>query len=81
MAVGVVVSRISPGPKMLASGSMRSIRVTLSPRERTYSVAASGAPTLSRMRSVAVLSLQIMAATRRSDSVMVPPVCFSVAGA
>ncbi len=57
MAEGVVVSRGSLGRDWLRAVSMRSMRVTVSPRERANRVKPAGPPMLARMRLAAVLSL------------------------
>jgi hypothetical protein len=57
IAAGVVVSRSSPGMALFNSGSIRSRRVTRSPRARTKFVRPAGPPIAFRRRLPAVLSL------------------------
>ena len=60
IALGVVVSRGSPGVASLSVGSLRSSRVMPSPRLRANAVTAAGPPKLASSRLAAVLSLSVM---------------------
>ena len=65
----------------LSVGSLRSRRVTVSPKRRANAVSPAGPPMLASSKLPAVLSLSVTAASQSSDSVMpLPPVCLPVSG-
>ena len=70
MVSGVLVSRSSPGPVSLSSGSRRSSRVTGSSSVRTNAVVAAGPPSRPVSRFAAVLSLTTIAASHSAATVM-----------
>ena len=81
IAFGDVVSRGSSGKASLSEGSLRSSRVTSSPRPRTKAVSPGGPPIAASSKLAAVLSLSVTAASQISASVMPsPPARFSVTG-
>jgi len=72
MAVGLVVSRTSPGSALFKSGSVRSSRVTGSPSDRMKLVTPAGPPTWASSRLAAALSLTSTAAAQRSPTESAP---------
>ena len=82
IAAGVVVSRSSPGIALFNSGSIRSRRVTRSPRVRTKFVRPAGPPMAFKSRLPAVLSLCSIAAAHSAPNVIPPSLrCSFVTGA
>lgn len=80
IAAGVVVSRGSPSRDSFTDSSVRSRRVTPSPRERQNLVIPGGPPIVSRSRFAAVLSLRVKIASQRAPTFIVLPACGSVSG-
>lgn len=81
MACGVVVSRGSPAMASFSVGSVRSSRVTVSPRLRAKAVKPCGPPWRASSRLAAVLSLSVTVPSHSSPTVMpTSPTRFSVTG-